>query len=108
MISMTMNIKAIKFSYGEECVCQVIEEQEDSFKIKNAIKCIPMPSPDGRGMKTVVLPFFDVAKQDAELIVSKQHIMCITEANDEISSFYYQQFSGISLPPEKKLIVPSV
>jgi len=95
-----MNVKIIKLKNQEEVLCELVEEKDDVYVIKNP--CVLLPTQQQSIAMAPWLPFAKIK----ELNVPKEQVLFILEVIDEIEKQYDQQFSAV-FAPKSKIITPS-
>jgi protein tyrosine/serine phosphatase len=94
-----MNVKYIKISSGEEFICDLLEENDSTIKINNAI------SPVGNQNGSIgFIPWPALLKKDSTITLNRSVIVYVEEAADEIVEQYGRMFSPIQTP-SKNLIL---
>ena len=94
-----MNVKVFRMNTGEEVIFTLINEDEKTIEVENAL--VAMPNAQGSigfGAWSMLL------KKDTTLTIDKQFIVYVCEANDEVVENYQKIFSPIETP-SKKLIL---
>ena len=92
-----MNIKLIKFTTGEECMFDVVREDDNSIVVKNGLTMIF----DGQNIRAV--PFSVNTTDDQEIVLGRTHMVFITVPRDDLKQMYQQQFSSVILPQSNGL-----
>jgi len=97
-------IKLFRMASGEEVICEVLEETDDTVTVSNPIVAIP-----GEGNKIGFVswaPFLDQESTD-KLEVQKRFIVFSGSVNDDIHDYYTNTFSPIIKPSanSKKLVL---
>mgnify|MGYP003121274139 FL=1 len=94
-----MNVKVFRMNTGEEVIFTLINEDEKTIEIENALVAIPNAQGSiGFGAWSML------QKKDTTLTIDKQFIVYVCEANDEVVENYQKIFSPIETP-SKKLIL---
>lgn len=88
-------VKLIKTVTDEDIIA---EYEQENNKLTNAVKIVI--TPQGIGM----MPFSPFSKEKS-VILKDQHIMYVTDPEDEILNAYNAQFGGIVIPGNSKLII---
>lgn len=90
-----MNIKLIKFTTGEEVVCDVIDDATAGrpLTFKNGLTMV------WNGQQITGIPFSMNVEDGQEITVSSESIIFITEPRKDLIDQYKQQFSSIITPP---------
>jgi hypothetical protein len=97
-----MNIKILKLKNSEELLCDLVEETDDSYTIKNPCQLIPSGQ---QGLALVPwIPFGEFDRNEGVIIYKDVVILCVGVI-EEIESQYEQQFSTVIAPSSKKKIV---
>lgn len=96
-----MSVKSIKIVSGEECVVEILSEDDNSITFKNPVACVLQ-----RGQEGPVLGFMPwMQSSNGPFTIDKSNIILIAEVADEVKNGYNQIFgAGIVVPP-KQLIV---
>jgi len=94
-----MNVKVFRMNTGEEVIFTLINEDEKTIEVENAL--VAMPNPQGSiGFGA----WSYLQKKDTTLVIDKQFIVYVCDANDEVVENYEKIFSPIETP-SKKLIL---
>jgi hypothetical protein len=95
-----MDVKLIRMWSGEDVIADQVGDLQDAIVIRNPIVAIPT----GNGQMGFA-PWSPLLKdKDVDLEISKNYIVYISEAQEQIVEQYEQMFSVIKTPG-KKLIV---
>jgi hypothetical protein len=95
-----MNVKLIRMWSGEDVIADLVGDLADRIVIRNPIVAIPT----GNGQMGFA-PWSPLLKdKDVDLEITKDYIVYISEAQEQIVEQYEQMFSVIK-SPSKKLIV---
>lgn len=100
-----MAVKNIRFTSGENVICELNEEKEDSIVIADAI--IAMPAGED-GTQIGFAPWAPLQDPDThELEINKRNVMYITEAVPSLVTQYKTMFNKPSIvtPDTGKLIL---
>ena len=95
-----MIVKILKFKNQEEVLCELVEEKDDVYVIKNP--CVLLPTPNQTIAMSPWLPFGKVKGLD----ISKDLVMLMVDVIDEIEKQYTNQFSAV-IAPKSKIVAPS-
>tara|TARA_Y100000593_G_scaffold72311_1_gene132821 strand:+ start:1708 stop:2016 length:309 start_codon:yes stop_codon:yes gene_type:complete len=95
-----MIVKILKLNNQEEVLCELAEEKDDIYVIKNP--CVLLPTQSQNIAMAPWLPFGKVK----ELEIKKELVMFIVDVIDEIEKQYTTQFSAV-IAPKSKIIAPS-
>lgn len=93
-----MNVKLVRTTSGEDVICEVLNETDDSVTFSNAIVAVPA----GNGQIGFAPWSPLLSKEVKELTIDKKFVMYIAEAQDQIVTEYQSMFSPI-IAPSKKL-----
>ena len=96
-----MNVKIIKLKNSEELLCELVEEKDDIYKIKNP--CVLVPTQQQSIAMAPWLPFAELKKG---LDIPKEQVLFALDALKEIAEQYENQFNAI-ITPKSGLIAPS-
>lgn len=104
---MSKNIMILKLISGEEIICTVISYlsgTEGSYVIKNpaAIALIP-PSSQHQQPSIGLGPWMPYTNKDAEIHISKSHVIVAVEPVEQMVNNYKSIFSTIITPPKTLL-----
>ena len=93
-----MKIKVLKLITGEEIITQLKSEDENTIVIVDPQKFIM--SQEGVGS----MPLMPMSN-DKEYSISKNHILLISEPDDDIKNVYNSKFgSGVIVPTSSSII----
>ena len=88
-----MNVKLVRTTSGEDVICEVLSETDDSVTFSNAIVAVPA----GNG-QIGFAPWSPLLSKDVkELTLDKKFVMYIAEAQDQIVTEYQSMFSPITV-----------
>jgi hypothetical protein len=95
-----INVKLFRIITGEEVIAELLSETEETITIQNSL--VVLPTNNGLGFA----PWASVISRDKpEINISKNHIVYIVEAQEEVSKKYNEMFgSKLITPNEKKLV----
>ena len=94
-----MEVKVLRMNTGEEVIYSEISEDENSIEVEHPLVAIP----NAQG-QVGFAPWSTLAKDENTIKVSKEYIVYVIEARDEIVENYKKIFSPIETP-SKKLIL---
>lgn len=99
-----MTVKYIRFSSGENVVCDLLEETSDSITISDAIIAVPA---NQEGTQLGFMPFAPLQNPSVESVtISKKFVYFITELEPSLEEQYNKMFNRQTLvTPTKKLII---
>jgi|TARA_B100002019_G_scaffold127803_1_gene109993 hypothetical protein len=97
-----MTVKVIRFVSGENVVCDLEEETDDSVVIRDAIVAIPA---NQEGTQLAFAPFAPLQdSSETTLKIDKQFVMYIAKCASNLEDQYREMFNK-PVYPEKKLIL---
>ena len=86
-------VKYVRLVSGDDLLCEIPEEGETTMTLKNVLKVYPA------GDGVVMLPL-SVFCNDKSIEVSKNHIVFLGDASEELSNSYNEKFgTGIVVAP---------
>ena len=94
-----MEVKVLRMNTGEEVIYTQISEDENSIEVEHPLVAIP----NAQG-QVGFAPWSTLAKDENTIKVSKEYIVYVIDARDEIVENYKKIFSPIETP-SKKLIL---
>jgi hypothetical protein len=95
-----MNVKVFRMSSGEDVVAEVLEDNELSIVVMNAI--VAFNQGDGQ---LGFAPYAPLLKRtEKELEIDKNWIVYIANVNDELVEKYEEMFSPIKTPSSKLIL----
>lgn len=94
-----MTTKLVRMQSGEDVVCQLVEETDDTITMENPIVAVPT----GQGQMGFAT-WSPLAKEKESITIRKSYVVYITEANDNITEQYESLFSTV-ITPKKSLIL---
>jgi hypothetical protein len=84
----------IKLKCGDDILASVSGESESDITVKNPIRVLLVPAPDGVGLS--MMPWLIGAKgSNQEIRLNKSDVLASYEPDDELSNAYNQKFGGI-------------
>ncbi len=89
-----MNVKLIRTTTGEDIVCDLIAETDDSVTFANPIVAVPA----GNGQIGFAPWSPLLSKNVKELTISKKFVIYVSETQDQMVSEYESMFSSIITP----------
>jgi hypothetical protein len=95
-----MNIKLIRFTFGQEVVSELVEETDTTITIKNSLAVIP--TTQGTMAFVPFVPLMDKGKD--EVVISKIHVVYMGVPTDKVIDQHRNAFSAV-ITPEKSLIL---
>lgn len=101
-----MNISIVRLITGEDLLCEVLTTGPETIKIKNAVRIVVLPNQkDPRQPSIGLAPWFEFAAPK-EHILSREHVLVVSDPIQEFKTQYQQMFGGLILP-DRQLILPS-
>lgn len=94
-----MNTKLVRLKSGEDIICDLIAEDDNTITAENVIVAVPQ----GQGQLGFA-PWSPLAKEKIALNIARDYVVCITEPNESIVEQYEGLFATV-ITPSKKLIV---
>jgi hypothetical protein len=94
-----MNTKLVRLKSGEDIICDLITEDDNTITAENVIVAVPQ----GQGQLGFA-PWSPLAKEKIALNIARDYVVCITEPNESIVEQYEGLFATV-ITPSKKLIV---
>ena len=94
-----MNVKVFRMNTGEEVIFTLINGDDTSIEVEHPL--VALPNAQGQ---VGFAPWSTLAKEDDTIKVSKEYIVYIIDAREEIVENYEKIFSPIQ-KPSKKLIL---
>jgi hypothetical protein len=95
-----MNVKVFRMSSGEDVVAEVLEDNDLSIVVMNAI--VAFNQGDGQ---LGFAPYAPLLKRtEKELEIDKNWIVYIANVNDELVEKYEEMFSPIKTPSSKLIL----
>jgi hypothetical protein len=95
-----MNTKLVRFTFGQEVVCDLATETEETITIKNSLAGVM--TPQGSMAFVPFIPLMDKGKD--EVVIDKSHVVYIATPNDLVLEQHRNAFSAV-ITPEKSLIL---
>jgi len=95
------NIKLIRMSSGEDVVAEVVFEDTNNIKIKNAIVAIPT----GNGQLGFAPWSPILSKEEKTINVAKQFVVYQAEPDSSVVEQYNTMFGNVITPNKQSIIV---
>ena len=96
-----MNVKVMRTNIGEEVIFTLINENEKTIEVENAL--VAMPNAQGQ---VGFGPWSFLQKKDTTLTIDRNFVVYICDAEDEIVENYEKIFNPDKIQtPSKKLIL---
>lgn len=96
-----MNVKLIRFNFGQEVVAELVSETDTEITIVNSLAAIP--TSQGTVAFVPFVPLVDKGKD--EVVISKQHVIYITDPSEQVVTQHRNAFSSVITPDSKSLIL---
>ena len=92
------DVKIMKLVSSEEIICDLVEEKEDCYVVKNPF-CIA-PTLSSSAGKVSVFPWSLATMQfsETEYPIRKQFVMLFADAPESLAASYIGQATGLSVP----------
>ena len=95
---MAKDLKIIRFLGGEEVMAEILEQNKEVVKVKNAIRVVVMPSKaDPKNPQVGFAPYAEFS-EDKEISLNASLIVSMYNPVKEFISEYTSMFSGILTP----------
>jgi hypothetical protein len=95
-----MNVKLIRFNFGQEVVAELVNETDSEITITNSLAVVP--TSQGTVAFVPFMPLVDKGKD--EVVINKQHVIYITDPSEQVVTQHRNAFSAV-ITPEKSLIL---
>jgi hypothetical protein len=99
------NLKIVRMLTGEELIAEVLEDNKEVLKVKNALRIVVMPSKTDPSAPTVGLAPYLQFSEDKELTLNKNCVITTASPIKEFVNQYNSAFGGLVVP-NSKLITP--
>jgi len=96
-----MNVKLIRFNFGQEVVAELVSETDSEITIVNSLAAIP--TSQGTVAFVPFVPLVDKGKD--EVVINKQHVIYITDPSEQVVTQHRNAFSSVITPESKSLIL---
>jgi len=96
-----MNVKLIRFNFGQEVVAELVSETDTEITIVNSLAAIP--TSQGTVAFVPFVPLVDKGKD--EVVISKQHVIYVTDPSEQVVTQHRNAFSTVITPDSKSLIL---
>ena len=94
-----MNVKVLRMNTGEEIIFTLISEDETTMEVEHPL--VALPNAQGQ---VGFAPWSTLAKEDATIKISKEYIVYMIDAREEIVENYEKVFSPIETPTKKLIL----
>ena len=94
-----MNVKVLRMNTGEEVIFNLINSTDEFLEVEHPL--VALPNAQGQ---VGFAPWSTLAKEDETIKVSKEYIVYVIEARDEIVENYEKIFSPIETPSRKLIL----
>jgi len=91
---MKKDVKLIKFTTGEEVVCEIVKTYGDVIEFKNGLTMVF----NGQGIQAI--PFSMNIEDNEVIVVNISQVQFQATPRKDLLDQYQQQFSGIITPPK--------
>lgn len=95
-----MNVKLIRFTFGQEVVAELVEETDTTVTLKNVLAAVP--TPQGTMAFITFAPLLD--KTENQLNIDKRHVVYVATPGEDVVAQHRNAFSAV-ITPEKSLIL---
>ena len=95
-----MNVKLVRFSFGQEVIGELIEEFDTYIIIKDALAAVPT----GQGQLGFVPWAPIISKTDNQLTIAKSFVVYIATPDDDVIKYHKSVFGRV-ITTEKSLIL---
>lgn len=94
-----MNVKVLRMNTGEEIIFTLINEDETTIEVEHPL--VALPNAQGQ---VGFAPWSTLAKEDETIKISKEYIVYVIDAREEIVENYEKVFSPIETPTKKLIL----
>lgn len=99
-----MSITALKLVTGEDILCQIEIDSDDTLTIKNPVQVISVPQNGQAAFGFAPFPLCSPMGNSSKFQIKKAHVVLEYEPAEEFAKNYAQTF-GTIFTPTKKLIL---
>jgi len=85
------NIVTMKLISGEEMICKYISEDDGTYSISKPVVLIQTAQGPG------LIPYVLTAKDDSQIDINKNVVVCVTVSDAEIESQYIENTTNIKI-----------
>jgi hypothetical protein len=95
------NVRLLRMVSGEDVVCTVIKNTEDTITIKDAIVAIPT----GQGQLGFAPWSPIISKEESEITISERFVIYQAEPDSSVVEQYNTMFGNVIAPKKQSIIV---
>ncbi len=95
------DVKLIRLSSGEDVVATILEREDGSITIKDAIVAIPT----GQGQLGFAPWSPIISKSEPSIKVSENFVVYVAEADDSVIEQYNTMFGNVITPKKQSIII---
>lgn len=95
------NVKLLRMVSGEDVVCTVVKNTEDTIVIKDAIVAIPT----GQGQLGFAPWSPIISKEESEITISERFVIYQAEPDSSVVEQYNTMFGNVIAPKKQSIIV---
>lgn len=95
------DVKLIRLSSGEDVVATILEREDGSITIKDAIVAIPT----GQGQLGFAPWSPIISKSEPSIKVSENFVVYVAEADDSVIEQYNTMFGNVIAPKKQSIII---
>jgi hypothetical protein len=95
------NVRLLRMVSGEDVVCTVIKNTEDTITIKDAIVAIPT----GQGQLGFAPWSPIISKEESEITISDRFVIYQAEPDSSVVEQYNTMFGNVIAPKKQSIIV---
>ena len=95
------NVKLLRMVSGEDVVCTVVKNTEDTIVIKDAIVAIPT----GQGQLGFAPWSPIISKEESEITISERFVIYQAEPDSSVVEQYNTMFGNVITPKKQSIIV---
>jgi len=95
------NVKLLRMVSGEDVVCTVVKNTDDSVTIKDAIVAIPT----GQGQIGFAPWSPIISKEESEITISERFVIYQAEPDSSVVEQYNTMFGNVIAPKKQSIIV---
>lgn len=90
-------VKIIKFVGSQEVIARVIEENTIEIIVESPLSIQPLRSGE-TSMAIGLMPFTWAGNSKESIALSRAHVLCVMNPEDELKTQYLAALSGITIP----------
>lgn len=92
------NVKMMKLVSSEEIICDLVEEKEDCYMVKNPFCVAPTLSPTAGKVSVFPWSLATMEFSDKVYSIGKKFVMLFADAPESLAASYIGQVTGLSVP----------